>query len=74
MGVFILKHHNGNTLIESLFAFHLYLYVLIFIVGLCSTLFHHEQRITQGIQKIYAKEEEYLFQKSFRENIEMVLH
>lgn len=67
-------NHKGTTLIESLFAFEVFITVLILYTTLFVTVFRQEAKISDCYKNIVQREEEYLYQESFIENIEMVLH
>lgn len=67
-------NHKGTTLIESLFAFEVFITVLILYTTLFVTVFRQEAKISNCYKNIVQREEEYLYQESFIENIEMVLH
>lgn len=67
-------NRKGTTLIESLFAFEIFITVLILYTTLFVTIFKQEVKIRHFYNEILQEEGEYLYQESFIENIEMVLH
>lgn len=65
---------KGSALIESLFAFEIYICILIVFVSLFITVFQQEAKISKHYQVVLEKEGEYIFQDSFIDIVEMVLH
>lgn len=67
-------NRKGMTLVESLFAFEIFITVLIVFVTLMSSLMRQEVRLSEYYELILKKEGDVLYQDGFIENIEMVLH
>lgn len=72
VGAFMLSK-KGSTLIESLFAFEIFITVLVVGLSLFTSLFHQEVKIDSFYQQLHKKEGECLYQDSFVENVEMAL-
>lgn len=65
---------RGSTLIESLFAFEIYITVIILFVSLFMTLDLNEIKLKDYYTCLLKKEEEIFYQDDFQEIIKMVLH
>lgn len=65
---------KGSTLIESLFAFEIFVCILILFATLFTTVFKQESKIQKNYLEIVMKEGDLLYQDSFIDIIEMVLH
>lgn len=65
---------KGMTLVESLFAFEIFICVLVMFVTLMSSVMKQEVCISACYEAILEKEGDVLYQDGFIENIEMVLH
>lgn len=72
--VVIMFNNKGSTLIESLFAFQIYITVIILLVSLFVQLFQGEIRISNHYKYIQNKEVKILYKENFTEIIEEVLH
>lgn len=70
--LFMFDNH-GSTLIESLFAFEIFITVIIIFVGLFSVLYQKEKHIQENYQMILEKESEYIYSQDYISFIEMVL-
>ena len=73
VGAFMLGK-RGSTLIESLFAFEIFISVLVIYMGLMTNLFSNETKISQYYQDVLKKEGEISFSEDFTELIQMALH
>lgn len=69
-----MSDNNGSTLIESLFAFEIFITIIILFVGLFSILYEKENRIQISYESLIEKEGEYTYSQNFTDIIEMVLH
>lgn len=65
---------RGSTLIESLFAFEIFISVLVLLLISLSTIYSHEIRLRDHYDTILKKEESLLESEDFTNLIEMVLH
>ncbi len=65
---------RGSTLIESLFAFEIFITVLVLFVSLMTSVFSQEKRILENYQYILQKEGELTYEHDFTEIINQVLH
>lgn len=66
--------NNGSTLIESLFAFEIFVTIIILFVGLFSILYEKEKHIQISYELLLEKEGEYTYSQNYTDVIEMVLH
>jgi len=66
-------NNKGSTLIESLFAFQIYIVVIILLVSVLSQLFHSETRINQHYIEIQKKEVNILYKDNFSDIVKEVL-
>ena len=66
-------NNKGSTLIESLFAFEIYIFVIILFVTLLIQLFQEEDRLDSRYQHIQSQEEKVSYQESFIDIVNMVL-
>lgn len=71
--VAIMFNNKGSTLIESLFAFQIYIIVIILFVSLLMQLFQGEIRISKHYQDIQKKEVNISYKNNYTEIIEEVL-
>lgn len=69
----MLKNNKGSTLIESLFAFEIYITVLILFLSLLSHIYQGESRMNQNYIDLL-KKEECVYQNDFTNLVEKVLH
>lgn len=65
---------KGSTLIESLFAFEIFITVIILFVGLFSGLYEKENTIQKNYQMLLEKEREFTYSQDYIDIIEMALH
>jgi len=66
--------HKGNTLIESLLAFEIFISVLVLYSSLFSQILKQDIRLQNNYKLIMEKECEVLYQGNFTDSINMVLH
>lgn len=64
---------GGMTLVESLFAFNIYISVLIVFVSLFNILLNQETKIDNYYQELEKKEVQLSIQKDFSATIDLVL-
>ena len=64
---------KGMTLVESLFAFQIYIGILVIFVSFFVILLKHEVKMHNSYNEILIKEEQLSYQKDFFSIIEMVL-
>lgn len=69
-----MSNNSGSTLVESLFAFEIFITVLILFVGLFSILYEKESHIQISYELLLEKEGEYIYSQNYTDIIEMVLH
>lgn len=67
-------NNKGSTLIESLFAFEIYIGIIIVLITLITTINKSYLRIKDDYQFIHQKEGEILYKENFSEIVKMVLH
>ena len=67
-------NNHGYTLIESLFAFQIFIVVIILCVTLLASLYRNDLRINEQYTIIQKKEEKISYQEDFVDIIQMVLH
>ncbi|MCI9050057.1 MAG: hypothetical protein HFF37_06675 [Coprobacillus sp.] len=67
-------NNKGSTLIESLFAFQIYISIVVLFVVLLTQLYDGENRLKRQYISIQNQEEKILYQENFIDIIKMVLH
>lgn len=67
-------NNKGSTLIESLFAFEIYVSILIVFTGLFIQVYNQETKILKKYNDILEKERLVYYEDEFSEIIKMVLH
>ena len=67
-------NNKGSTLIESLFAFQIYISIVVLFVVLLTQLYDGENRLKRQYISIQNKEEKILYQENFIDIIKMALH
>lgn len=67
-------NHKGSSLIESLFAFEIFILILILFVGLFSVLYEKEIATNQKYQSLLKEEGDLTYTADYTEIIEKVLH
>jgi len=67
-------NNKGSTLIESLFAFQIYISIVVLFVVLLTQLYDGENRLKRQYISIQNQEEKILYQESFIDIIKMALH
>ncbi len=67
-------NNKGSTLIESLFAFQIYISIVVLSVVLLTQLYDGENRLKRQYISIQNQEEKILYQENFIDIIKMVLH
>ena len=65
---------KGNTLIESLFAFEIYLCICLCLFGLYGSLLKQQQRIINEQRQISSYKEEFISQGNLQDIVHLVLH
>lgn len=66
-------NNNGSTLIESLFAFQIYIFIIILLITLLLQIYKGENRLKSSYYYIQSQEEKISYQESFVDIINMVL-
>ncbi|MCI9093204.1 MAG: hypothetical protein HFF36_05360 [Coprobacillus sp.] len=67
-------NNKGSTLIESLFAFQIYISIVVLFVVLLTQLYDGENRLKRQYISIQNQEEKILYQENFIDIIKMALH
>lgn len=67
-------NNKGSTLIESLFAFEIFISILILFVSLFSVLYEKEIIVNEKYQYLLEKEGDFTYTADYTEIIEKVLH
>lgn len=66
--------NKGSTLIESLFAFEIYVGIFIVCISLLTILYQNEVKLDYRYQALIQKEDEIVYQQNFYDIVKMVLH
>lgn len=66
--------NKGNTLIESLLAFEIFITVIVVYVTLMGTLISRESRLDKNYNDIQERELKIEWREDFVSNVEMALH
>ena len=67
-------NNRGFTLVETLFAFQVYLCIICILAGLSHNISIHNHKLSQLYEHIHLQEEELIQCSDIYEIIEMVLH
>ena len=67
-------NNKGSTLIESLFAFQIYISIVVLFFVLLTQLYDGENRLKRQYISIQNQEEKILYQENFIDIIKMALH
>lgn len=67
-------NHKGSTLIEALFAFQIFISVIIMFITLFSQINLQKSKLSHHYEMILEEEGDLIYQEDFQELIEMVLH
>lgn len=67
-------NNKGSSLIESLFAFQIYVSVIIICISLLSSLYLQQKRLNDYYHDLQREEEILSNQEEFAEIVKMVLH
>ena len=66
--------NKGNTLIESLLAFEIFITVIVVYVTLMGTIMSRESRLEKNYKDIQERELKIEWREDFASNVEMALH
>lgn len=66
--------NKGNTLIESLLAFEIFITVIVVYVTLMGTILSRESRLEKNYKDIQERELKIEWREDFVSNVEMALH
>lgn len=72
--VHFMLNNKGSTLIESLFAFEIYVGIFIVCISLLVMLYQNEMKLDHRYQVLIQKESEIIYQQNFYDIVKKVLH